>query len=77
MDLNTGKLDDSEGFKSDHCIHGTTKLYVISSLLYTSLLLHCFSPDTTIPIPKDNGRSLSTPNNYWAIALSVLRLNLD
>ena len=77
MHLKSGKSDGNEGLNSDSCIHGTNKLYAILALLFTSLLLHGYSPDsmilgTMIPIPKDTRTSLCDSSNYRTIALSSM-----
>ena len=46
MQLKSGKSDIS--LNSDHFIHVTNKLYAILALLFTSLLLHGYSPDSMI-----------------------------
>ena len=75
--LKSGKSDGSEGLYSDHFIHGTHRVYVILSILFTAMLSHGFSPNsmilgTMIPIPKDKKKSLCTSGNYRAIALSSI-----
>ena len=62
MHLKSGKSDGNEGLNSDHFIHGTNKWYAILDLLFTSYLLHGYSPDSMIlgtmnPIPKDKRTS--------------------
>ena len=77
MHLKSGKSYGNEGLNSDHFIHGTNKLYASLVLLFTSFLLHGYSPDsmilgTIIPIPKYKRTSLCDSSNYRAIALSSM-----
>ena len=67
--LKSGKSDGSEGLFSHHFIYGTHRLYIILSMLFTSMLSHGFSPNsmilgTMIPIPKDKKKSLCNSGNY-------------
>ena len=56
--LKLGKSDGEEGLNSNHIIHGPKILFVLLALLFNSMLVHGFSPDsmlvgTMVPIPKD------------------------
>ena len=67
--LKSGKSDGLERLFSDHFIHGTHSLYVILSILFTSMLSHGFSPNsmilgTMIPIPTDKKKSLCNSGYY-------------
>ena len=57
--LKLGKLDGEEGLNSNHIIHGPKILFVLLALMFNSMLVHGFSPDsllvgTMVPLPKDN-----------------------
>ena len=72
--LKAGKDDGDIGFKSDHIIDGTHRLYVLLSLLYNFMFYHGHSPayllkSTIVSIPKDNKASLSGSDNYRGISL--------
>ena len=74
MHLKSGESDGNEGLNSDHFIHGTNKLYAILVLLFTSFVLHGYSPDSMIlgtmnPISKDKRTSLWDSSSYRAIVL--------
>ena len=56
--LKAGKDDGDIGFKSDHIINGTHRLYVLLSLLYNLMFYHGHTPadllkSTIVSIPKD------------------------
>jgi hypothetical protein len=75
--LKHGKHDGDNGHYSDHLINGTSRLYTYMSLLFTSMLVHGFSPEgfhisTVIPIPKNKRKSLNDSDNYRAIALGSI-----
>ena len=72
--LKAGKDDGDIGFKSDHIINGTHRLYVLLSLLYNLMFYHGHKPadllkSTIVSIPKDNKKSLSGSDNYRGISL--------
>ena len=72
--LKAGKDDGDIGFKSDHIINGTYRLYVLLSLLYNWMFYHGHTPSdllksTIVSIPKDNKKSLSGSDNYRGISL--------
>ena len=72
--LKTGKDDNDIGFKSDHIINDTHRLYVLLSLLYNLMFYYRHTPanllqSTIVSIPKDNKKSLSGSENYRGISL--------
>ena len=72
--LKAGKDDGDIGFKSDHIINGTHRLYILLSLLYNLMFYHGHTPadllkSTIVSIPKDNKKSLSSSDNYRGISL--------
>ena len=71
--LNTGKKDGTLNLYTDHLIRGTSRLWVLLSLLFSSMCIHGFSPSdiigsTMIPLPKMKGTVNS--ENFRAITLS-------
>ncbi len=75
--LKRGKSDGSTDQTSDHFINGTHKLNVYMSCLLTAMLKHGQSSEaillsTLIPIPKNRRKSLSSSDNYRAIALGSI-----
>lgn len=73
--LKYGKHDGYLGHYTDHLINGTQRLHIMLSLLYSSMLIHGFTPEamllsTIAPIPKDMKKSLNDSTNYRGIALS-------
>ena len=72
--LKAGKDDGDIGFKSDHIINGTHRLYVLLSLLFNLMFYHGHTPadllkSTIVSIPKDNKKSLSGSDDYRGISL--------
>ena len=72
--LKSGKGDGDIGFRSDHIINGSQRLFIILSLLFNSTLVHGYTPDallksTIISIPKDSSASLTRSDNYRGISL--------
>ena len=72
--LKPGKDDGDLGFKSDHIINGSHRLYVLLSLVDNLMLLHGCTPTDLLKsyilsIPKDVQVSLSNIDNYRGIAL--------
>ena len=70
--LKAGKDDGDIGFKSDHIINGTHRLYVLLSLLYNLMFYHGpadLLKSTIVSILKDNKASLSGSDNYRGISL--------
>ncbi len=62
---------------SDNIIHGTHSLYVLLTIVFNAMPIHCVSPDsmilvTMVPIPKNKKKSLCNSDNYRAIALSSI-----
>ena len=56
--LKRGKDDRNHGFKSDHIINGSKKLFLYLSLLFRTMIVHGYNPSdlllsTIISIPKD------------------------
>ena len=56
--LKLGKSDGEEGLNSDHIIHDQIILYLLLTVVFNSMLVHGYSPDsmlvgTMVPIPKD------------------------
>ena len=79
--LKPGKNDGSPGLSSDYFIHAYSELSVHISLLFSSLIVHGFTPgnmlvSTVIPIPK--GRNVNTADsaNYRGISLSSVFVKL-
>ena len=69
------KDDGNYGFKSDHLINGSNKLFIILSIMFNAMLTHGFNPEdlllsTIISIPKDNRGSMNSSDNYRGISLS-------
>ncbi len=72
--LKSGKGDGGEGFKSDHLINSCTRLHVLLSILFRSIVMHGYSPrnllvSTIVSIPKDSKASLCNQDNYRGISL--------
>ena len=72
--LKSVKGDGDIGFRSDHLINGSQRLFIILSLLFNSMLVHGYTPDallksTIISIPKDSATSLTRSDNYRGISL--------
>ena len=74
--LKLGKWDGEEGLNCNHIIHGPKILFVLLALIFNSMLVHCFSPDsmlvgTMVHIPKGkrHGTKCSC-NNFRAINYS-------
>ena len=75
--LRPHKDNGKYGFKSDHFINGTNRLFTVLStcIMFNTMLTHCFNPDnllrsTIISIPKDSRGSLCSSDNYRGISLS-------
>ena len=73
--LKPHKDDGKYGFKSDHLINGTNKLFTVLSIMFNAMLTHGFNPDdllqsTIISIPKDSRGSMCSSDNYRGISLS-------
>jgi len=72
--LKPGKSDGKDGFKSDHLINGSSRLFVLLSIMFHCMIIHGFNPDdllhsSIISIPKDVKGNLSNSNNYRGISL--------
>ena len=73
--LKPHKGDGNYGFKSDHLINGSNKLFIMLSIMFNVMLTHGFNPEdlllsTIISIPNDNRGSLNSSDNYRGISLS-------
>ena len=71
--LKPGKNDCLLNLSTDHIIHGTPRLFILLSLLFTCMISHGYCPPgmltgTMIPIPKIKGTTSS--DNFRAITLS-------
>ena len=78
--LKAGKDDGDIGFKSDHIINGTHRLFVLLALLYTLMFNHGHTPadllkSAIVSIPKDNKKSISGSDNYRGISLLIRSVN--
>ena len=74
-EMKSNKKDGTNMLISENIIHGTHKLYVLLSLLFTSTIIHGYCPvgmitGTMIPIPKIKGTVNS--DQFRAITLSSL-----
>ena len=72
--LKRGKDYGNHGFKSDHIINSSKKLFLYLSLLFRTKLVHGYNPSdllllTIISIRKDLRGSLSKSDNYRGISL--------
>ena len=79
--LKTDQYDEHCKLMSDSFIHGTDKLFVLLSLLYTFMIRHGYDHKvintvTLVPIPKDKRKSLSDSDNYRAIAPNNVLMKL-
>ena len=75
--LKLGKSDGEEGLNFNHIIHGPKILFVLLALIFNSMLVHGFSPDsmlvgTMVPIPKDKRQLVCTSDNFRAITLGSI-----
>ena len=73
--LKSGKKDCDENLYSDHIMHGSHKLYVLLSLLFSAMLTHGYCPanmltGVMVPIPKVKGTVKS--EEYRAITLGSI-----
>lgn len=73
--IKRGKNDGYGMLYSDHFINGPSRLLVLLSMLFNSMIVHGFSPDgfnvsTIQPLVKNKRKSLNDSSNYRAIALS-------
>ena len=46
--LKLGKSDGEEGLNSDHIIHGPRILYVLLTLVFNSIVVYGYSPDSVL-----------------------------
>ena len=75
--LKLGKSDDEEGLNSNHIIHVSKILFVLLAIIFNSMLVHGFSPDsllvgTMVPIPKDKRQLVCTSDKFRAITLGSI-----
>ena len=76
--LKLGKSDGEESLNSNHIIHGPKILFVLLALIFNSMLVHGFSPDslllvgTMVSIPKDKRQLVCTSDNFRAITLGSI-----
>jgi hypothetical protein len=61
-EIKLGKSEGCSALLSDHIKHGTHRLFVIMSLLFTCMITHGYSPTKfteacIVPIPKSNKKS--------------------
>ena len=73
--LKPHKDDGNYGFKSDHLINGSNKLFIMLSIMFNAFLTHGFNSEdlllsTIISIPKDNRGSMNSSDNYRGISVS-------
>ena len=71
--LKPDKKDGSLNLSTNHLIHGTSRLFTLLSLLFSSRLIHGYVPcsmlsGTMVPIPKIQGTSNS--DKFRAITMS-------
>ena len=76
-----GKACGYDHISNEHFKHANEKLHILMSLLYSSLLIHGFLPDTMMttiiaPIIKNKSGDLSDNNNYRPIALATVASKL-
>lgn len=73
--IKRGKNDGHGILYTDHFINGSSKLYVLLTMLFNCMIIHGFTPDgfnisTIQPLVKNKRKSLNDSSNYRAIALS-------
>ena len=76
-----GKAPGFDNVSNEHFKHANEKLYVFMSLLFSSLLIDGFLPDSMMvtviaPILKNKAGNLSDNNNYRPIALATVASKL-
>ena len=76
-----GKACGYDHISNEHFKYANEKLHILMSLLYSSLLIHGFLPDTMMttiiaPIIKNKSGDLSDNNNYRPIALATVASKL-
>ena len=79
--LPVGKACGYDHISNEHFKYANEKLHILMSLLYSSLLIHGFLPDTMMttiiaPIIKNKSGDLSDNNNYRPIALATVASKL-
>ena len=81
--IKLGKSDGNIGLTTDYLKHGSHKLCIYLSMLFSTMLSHGHTPkamrlSTIMPIPKNRRKSLNDSDNYCGIALnSVLEKVFD
>ena len=78
--LQPHKDDGKYGFKSDHLINGTNKLFTVLSIIFNAMFTHGFNTDdllqsTIISIPKDSRGSMCSSDNYRAFLFLIVYAN--
>ena len=73
--LKYNKNDGHGQLSTNHIKYGSRRLFVLISLLFSSMLKHGYIPNdmlrcTVMPIPKNNRKSLNESSNYRGIALN-------
>ena len=68
------KSDGNYGFKPDHLIKGGKRLHILLSMLFESMLIHCYNAidsvlSSIISTPKDIRSSLGICDNYRGFSL--------
>ena len=76
-----GKAPGYDSVSNEHFKYANEKLDVLMSLLYSSMLIHCFLPDAMMitiiaHIIKNKAGDLSDNNNYRPIALATIASKL-
>ena len=71
--LKSGKGDCDIGFRSDHLIIGSQRLFIILSLLFNSMLVHGYTPDALLKsiIPKDSAAEVIITEGFPYFTLFV------
>ena len=70
-------MDGEEGLNYDNIIQGPTILYVLLTLVFNSILVHGYNPDsmlvgTMVAIQKDKRQLACTSVNFRAVTLSSI-----
>ena len=76
----SGKSDCMSELKSDHLLQGPNVLLDKIACLFTSMILHGYSPfnmkcSSIIPIMKNSRKSSNDSENFQCIAISSLMVN--
>ena len=67
---------ENNGLNTNHLKHGTDRLYIIISMLFTCMLSHGMAPDellvgTMIPLIKDSRGRKNCSDNYRALTIGT------